>query len=332
MRATGLDWQKTRFLKSIDGRSPIPIKAEERGEGKGIVSPITRPGSARREEHAGDLPTGSSGSVDFQLEKQTDAVRKAQEGSKPTQTNILVKFVGSGSTQVNGPILEGPRTEAKQGEHGLRPGPMGRCDPTNRIGLDMLMEGPFVEQGPCEENRMTGQSKAEGCLVLKKLTNRNWKRSARAPKAEIQLSQQSSKFRDLQTVSTKGKQGYKGNGLSSTSKLKFHLAGKRFGLGKFKNSGPLVSKQRSPLSSSMKRWEVQFGKRKLCIGSAIESGSNKKEECLQQDKYLGLPTLVGRNKRIVFNDIMERVWKKLRSWKDNYFSFGGKEILIRAVA
>ena len=56
------------------------------------------------------------------------------------------------------------------------------------------------------------------------------------------------------------------------------------------------------------------------------------EECLQQDKYLGLPTLVGRNKRIVFNDIMERVWKKLRSWKDNYFSFGGKEILIRAVA
>ncbi|KAK0584046.1 hypothetical protein LWI29_006910 [Acer saccharum] len=56
------------------------------------------------------------------------------------------------------------------------------------------------------------------------------------------------------------------------------------------------------------------------------------EECLQQDQYLGLPTLVGRNKRIVFNDIMERVWKKLRSWKDNYFSVGGKEILIRAVA
>jgi hypothetical protein len=47
---------------------------------------------------------------------------------------------------------------------------------------------------------------------------------------------------------------------------------------------------------------------------------------------LGLPTLVGRNKRILFNGIMERVWKKLRGWKDNYFSFGGKEVLIRAVA
>ncbi|KAK3225712.1 hypothetical protein Dsin_005574 [Dipteronia sinensis] len=50
------------------------------------------------------------------------------------------------------------------------------------------------------------------------------------------------------------------------------------------------------------------------------------------DKYLGLPTLVGRNKLLTFNEIKERVWKKVCSWKGDLFSFGGKEVLIKAVA
>ncbi|KAK1554997.1 hypothetical protein Q3G72_020206 [Acer saccharum] len=55
-------------------------------------------------------------------------------------------------------------------------------------------------------------------------------------------------------------------------------------------------------------------------------------DCNTHDKYLGLPTLVGRNKRKTFNEIKERVWKKVCSWKSNMFSFGGKEVLINAVA
>ncbi|KAK3225933.1 hypothetical protein Dsin_005795 [Dipteronia sinensis] len=50
-----------------------------------------------------------------------------------------------------------------------------------------------------------------------------------------------------------------------------------------------------------------------------------------QDNYLWLSSMVGRNKRIMFNDITDRVWKKLRGWKDSYFSFGRKETLIKAV-
>ncbi|KAK3199433.1 hypothetical protein Dsin_022848 [Dipteronia sinensis] len=50
------------------------------------------------------------------------------------------------------------------------------------------------------------------------------------------------------------------------------------------------------------------------------------------DRYLWLPTLVGRNKRMTFNEIRERVWKRVGSWKGNMFSQGGKEILIKAVA
>ncbi|KAK3188789.1 hypothetical protein Dsin_028350 [Dipteronia sinensis] len=51
-----------------------------------------------------------------------------------------------------------------------------------------------------------------------------------------------------------------------------------------------------------------------------------------QDKYLGLPAMVGRNKMWLFNDIKERVWRNIRGWKDIPFSFGGKEMLIKAVA
>ncbi|KAK3211775.1 hypothetical protein Dsin_016481 [Dipteronia sinensis] len=54
--------------------------------------------------------------------------------------------------------------------------------------------------------------------------------------------------------------------------------------------------------------------------------------CNTHDKYLGLPSIVGRNKRVLFNDINERVWKKMKGWKDSYFSFGGKEVLIKVVA
>lgn len=49
------------------------------------------------------------------------------------------------------------------------------------------------------------------------------------------------------------------------------------------------------------------------------------------DKYLGLPTLVGRNKCSTFNGIKEKVWKKLEGWNDRLFSVSGKEVLIKAV-
>ena len=49
------------------------------------------------------------------------------------------------------------------------------------------------------------------------------------------------------------------------------------------------------------------------------------------DKYLGLPTLVGRGKRDAFRRIKERVWSKLQSWRGKIFSMGGRELLIKSV-
>ncbi|KAH9741636.1 reverse transcriptase domain-containing protein [Citrus sinensis] len=52
----------------------------------------------------------------------------------------------------------------------------------------------------------------------------------------------------------------------------------------------------------------------------------------RHEKYLGLPSMVGRKKSGFFNNIKLRVSSKIADWQHKYFSCGGKEILIKAVA
>ena len=54
-------------------------------------------------------------------------------------------------------------------------------------------------------------------------------------------------------------------------------------------------------------------------------------EIIQYEKYLGLPLLVGRNKKASFNYIKERIWKKLQGWKEKLLFQAIREILIKAV-
>ena len=51
----------------------------------------------------------------------------------------------------------------------------------------------------------------------------------------------------------------------------------------------------------------------------------------QYEKYLGLPTLIGRAKKHSFAYIKERVWRKLQRWKEKLLSQAGREILIKSV-
>lgn len=49
------------------------------------------------------------------------------------------------------------------------------------------------------------------------------------------------------------------------------------------------------------------------------------------EKYLRLPSLVGRNKKACFTQIKERIWSKMQRWKEKLLSQAGKEVMIKAV-
>ncbi|XP_062020957.1 uncharacterized protein LOC133737420 [Rosa rugosa] len=62
------------------------------------------------------------------------------------------------------------------------------------------------------------------------------------------------------------------------------------------------------------------------------SGTLGVEVVASHEKYLGLPTYVGRKKTSTFHYIKERLAKKLSAWQGKLFSGAGKDILIRVVA
>ncbi|KAL0004550.1 hypothetical protein SO802_012111 [Lithocarpus litseifolius] len=55
------------------------------------------------------------------------------------------------------------------------------------------------------------------------------------------------------------------------------------------------------------------------------------QEIRSYEKYLGLPSLVGRGKKASFNYIKERVWRKLQGWESKLLSQAGREVLIKSV-
>ncbi|KAA3469327.1 reverse transcriptase [Gossypium australe] len=49
------------------------------------------------------------------------------------------------------------------------------------------------------------------------------------------------------------------------------------------------------------------------------------------DSYLGLPLLVSRKKSLAFTNIINRCTCRVRSWLKHLFSYGGKEVFIKAI-
>lgn len=51
----------------------------------------------------------------------------------------------------------------------------------------------------------------------------------------------------------------------------------------------------------------------------------------RHSKYLGLIVMFGRSKKEIFAWVVERVWKKVKGWKERFLSRAGKEVLIKTI-
>ncbi|KAL5553367.1 hypothetical protein UlMin_040768 [Ulmus minor] len=89
-----------------------------------------------------------------------------------------------------------------------------------------------------------------------------------------------------------------------------------------KASGQLVNFEKSALSFSPNT--SAYVREEICSLFGISQVAG-------HDMYLGLPTFSMRNKRIQFGYIRDMMVKKLQDWKENFFSQGGKEVLLKAV-
>ncbi|XP_042979926.1 uncharacterized protein LOC122310106 [Carya illinoinensis] len=98
------------------------------------------------------------------------------------------------------------------------------------------------------------------------------------------------------------------------------------------------------LQEVLKKYERASGQFLNKEKNSIFFSSNTKEEnkkmikeasnslvCGNYDKYLGLPTMIGRSSFKTFRILKEMIWKKITSWKNNFLSQAGKEIMIKAV-
>lgn len=90
-----------------------------------------------------------------------------------------------------------------------------------------------------------------------------------------------------------------------------------------KASGQLLNQAKTSLFCSKKT--------PLDIQEEFKTKFDAKVIC-QHEKYLGLPSLLGRSKHKTFLDLKEKLANKLVGWKEKLLSKASKEILIKVVA
>ncbi|CAL8993088.1 unnamed protein product [Prunus brigantina] len=84
--------------------------------------------------------------------------------------------------------------------------------------------------------------------------------------------------------------------------------------------------------------KVNLGKSAICFSPSTPRGMQEDIRQLLHvslvpchERYLGLPTIVGKDKKKLFRSVKERVWHKVNGWQGKLLSKAGKEVLIKAV-
>ncbi|XP_042948615.1 uncharacterized protein LOC122281305 [Carya illinoinensis] len=87
-------------------------------------------------------------------------------------------------------------------------------------------------------------------------------------------------------------------------------------------SGQCLNKQKTSIIFSSNGRHADWDRIVKGLGGRVQNNC---------EKYLGLPTMVGRSKYNTFRCIKQRVWLKINNWKNNFLSHAGKEVLLKAV-
>jgi hypothetical protein len=83
---------------------------------------------------------------------------------------------------------------------------------------------------------------------------------------------------------------------------------------------------------NMDKSEASFSRNVLEADSQFICNMMGAKTVAAQNRYLGLPVVFGRSKKVIFSFVKDRVWKKLKGWKERCLSRAGKEVLIKSVA
>jgi len=87
------------------------------------------------------------------------------------------------------------------------------------------------------------------------------------------------------------------------------------------------------------RQKVNFDKTTISFSKAIRAKKRSHithcldiHEVLAHDKYLGLPTVIGKSRKKPFLFIIDCIWKWMGGWMETLVSWAGREVQIKAVA
>ncbi|XP_074314331.1 uncharacterized protein LOC141649543 [Silene latifolia] len=88
-------------------------------------------------------------------------------------------------------------------------------------------------------------------------------------------------------------------------------------------SGELVSLEKTTVSFS--KWVPRVMRDRVLDKLRVR-------EVETQERYLGLPTVVGRSKKVLTDILRDKLSKRLQGWRGKLLSKAGREVLIKAVA
>lgn len=84
---------------------------------------------------------------------------------------------------------------------------------------------------------------------------------------------------------------------------------------------------------------VNYQKSAIFFSSNVRTGKQEEIKNILQvynnignSKYLGLPSLIGKSKKSVFNYPKDKIWVKIKTWSTKLLSRAGKAVLLRNVA